>query len=77
MFNNETRVKGEANIGDRVRYWDMSNQDGDIFEILSAPYDVMTEAIGGNQRTYKLYNQNVGFRCSDLRQHGWSFVERV
>lgn len=77
MYGNEKRVQGSAQVGDKVCYYDVSNQNCPVYEVQASPYDEYNEALfGKDNKDYMLYNKEAGFKWSDLRQN-WFFVNKV
>lgn len=67
-------VKGQAAIGDKVTYFDMANQDGAVWEVLSLPADNVDPKFGWTSG-YELVDIESRVKTSsDLRQHGWTFA---
>lgn len=66
------RVKGKANVGDKVSYFDMANQDGIVYEVINTPEENVDPKFGWT-KGYGLYSEEKGITYSDLRQHGWTF----
>jgi hypothetical protein len=67
-----TKVQGKANVGDKVGYFDMANQDGIVYEVISTPEENIDPEFGWT-KGYGLYSEEKGITYSDLRQRGWSF----
>lgn len=61
------RVRGNANVGDKVTYFDIANQDGAVWEV------VATAVAGPSQYAIRDLNSDRTTE-SDLRQHGWTFA---
>lgn len=68
-----TRVKGEAKPGDRVTYFDIMNQDGKVWEVMTTPEDNKCPKWGWTSG-YGLISESGEVHSSDLRQHGWTFA---
>lgn len=63
------RVKGHAEPGDYVTYFDIANQTGEIYKVTGP----RTSKWGTD---YALTNARTGVpHFTDLRQHGWTFAE--
>ena len=69
----ETRVKGQAKPGDKVTYFDMANQDGTVWEVLTTPEENVDPKYGWS-KGYGLVAEDGRFDWSDLRQYGWTFA---
>lgn len=67
------KVRGKADIGSKVTYWDMANQDGIVYEVISTPEE-NTDPEFGWTKGYGLFSIEKGITYSDLRQYGWSFA---
>lgn len=69
-----TRVEGNATPGDKVTYFDMANQDGAIWEVMTTPKD-NEDPKWGWSKGYGLINpENGEISYTDLRQRGWTFA---
>lgn len=68
------RVKGQANVGDHVTYFDMANQDGTIWEVTSTE-DENRDPKWGWSKGYGLKTADGRTSWSDLRQYGWTFAD--
>lgn len=70
------KVRGEAQVGDFVTYYDIANQSGDVWEVVSLPNDPSNIGPTGYVMSdYGLENVNTGApHWSDLRQVGWTFA---
>ncbi len=66
-------VRGAAKVGDVVTYFDIANQDGAEYEVISTPEENRDPKYGWTQG-YGLFSEAHGITYSDLRQHGWTFV---
>lgn len=66
----DNRVNGHAQVGDLMKYEDMANQDGTVWEVIR-----LNDAHEWSQ--YTLINLDAGIHYSDLRQRGWTFVQKV
>lgn len=67
------RTKGQAEVGDKVTYWDVANQDGKVWTVTA----VRTQSFGGAfmwVTDFELTDADGNVKHSDLRQHGWSTV---
>lgn len=67
------RVEGTATVGQKVTYFDMANQDGAVYEVISTPEE-NTDPKFGWTKGYGLFSEAKGITFSDLRQHGWTFA---
>lgn len=75
------KVHGEAEVGDYVRYSDMSNQDGEVWQVTaSRPQQTILGSQGGKvitadhpfRKEYTLVSAQTGeMKTSDLAQNGW------
>jgi len=77
MFGNGTQVKGQAEAGSKVTYFDMANQDGKVWTVKGE----VTNTVGGADNPYRfsftefvLEDEDGNTKTSDLRQSGWEFV---
>lgn len=68
-----TRVQGKAAVGNKVTYFDMANQDGKVWEVISLPEDNVDPKWGWTSG-YQLRGEDGTESWSDLRQHGWTFA---
>lgn len=59
------RVRGQAEIGDRVTYHDMANQDGTVWTVVGTA-DTSWYLLVATDRDES--------RSTDLRQYGWTFA---
>lgn len=67
--------KTTFNVGDKVSYWDMANQDGKIWEIMTTPED-NTDPKWGWTSGFGLMSHDTGETTfSDLRQCGWRYAD--
>lgn len=68
------RVKGTAAVGQKVTYFDIANQDGRVWEVMTTPED-NTDPKWGWTKGYGLMDPATGeMTHSDLRQYGWTFA---
>jgi hypothetical protein len=70
------RVKGQAAIGDVVEYFDIANQNGPAYEVISTPAE-NTDPAWGWSKGYGLYSVEQGITYNLLRGHGWTFKSKV
>lgn len=68
-----TRVQGEAAVGQKVTYFDIANQDGAVWEVVSRPEDNVDPDWGWT-KGYQLRGEDGTEKWSDLRQYGWTFA---
>lgn len=71
------RVNGVAKVGDRVAYEDMANpyREGVVTQVVGSEYHVSFGAVPSKFGPEFLLAARE--TVSDLRQHGWTFVEAV
>lgn len=71
---NHNQVRGQAQIGDLVTYFDIANQDGTVWKVVALPE--MTKY--GFMTGYELISvDGERTNSSDLRQRGWTFYTEV
>ena len=68
-----THVNGKDTPGDKVTYYDMANQDGTNWEVVSTPDENIDPKYGWS-KGYMLIAEDGRTTWTDLRQHGWSFA---
>jgi hypothetical protein len=66
------RVKGKAEIGDRVTYFDMANQDGKVWVVVRGNGNSGSQYALGPEGVDKPTLADMSY--SDLRQYGWTFA---
>lgn len=72
------RVQGKAELGDVVTYFDIANQDGRHFRVVETPQplDGVLKGMFSNYKLAPVDGEYSPITESDLRQHGWTFVDR-
>ena len=80
-FKSVRKAEGNAEINDYVRYFDIANQNGDVFKVIEHPQaGKIVHGVELPSNGYKLVNvesEDLIIHFSDLRQHGWDIVEKI
>ena len=81
-FKTVRQAKGVAEIGDFVRYFDIANQNGDVFAVVDYPKAgrILDNGFQLPDIGYRLVNvesEELITHYSDLRQHGWDVLEKL
>jgi hypothetical protein len=72
-MNTKNRVAGKATVGQKVTYFDIANQDGAVYEVISTPEE-NTDPEWGWTKGYGIRAADGVVGYSDLRQYGWTFA---
>jgi hypothetical protein len=80
-FKTIRQAKGIADVGDFVRYFDIANQNGDVYKVIDYPKAgrILDNGFQLPDIGYRLVSieANESDYFSDLRQQGWDIVEKV
>jgi hypothetical protein len=80
-FKTIRQAKGIADVGDFVRYFDIANQNGDVYKVIDYPKAgrILDNGFQLPDIGYRLVSieANESDYFSDLRQQGWDIVEKA
>jgi hypothetical protein len=81
-FKSIRKADGVADIMDYVRYFDIENQNGDVFRVVDYPKAgrILDNGFQLPDIGYRLVNvesEDLITHYSDLRQQGWDILEKV
>jgi hypothetical protein len=75
------KAKGVAEIGELVRYFDIANQNENVFKVIEYPQaGKIVQGVELPSNGYKLIDvesEDLIIKFSDLRQHGWDVLEKL
>jgi hypothetical protein len=81
-FKSIRKADGVADINDFVRYFDIANQNSDVWKVIDYPKAgrILDNGFQLPDIGYKIINvesEDLFIHYSDLRQQGWDIVEKV
>lgn len=80
-FKTVRKAEGNVEIGDFVRYFDIANQNCNVFRVVDYPQaGKVVQGVELPSNGYKLIDvesDDLIINFSDLRQHGWDVLEKV
>jgi hypothetical protein len=81
-FKSIRKADGVADINDFVCYFDIANQNGDVWKVIDYPKAgrILDNGFQLPDIGYKIINvesEDLIIHYSDLRQQGWDILEKV